>query len=334
MHASLDAIVNGMLDAQAEGELHRLEQLRRLSLHAGPAFDDAVQARLASQQQMLALLAVEHAPDVTARVLARARAQRLAEQESSASAPLARVPMLDEAEHVRAGTDDRERALVQASRVQASRAQARPAREGQGGRAVRPVHHRRRWFSSTALAFLAGGLVTLALVSVQLAQSKTGDRGPAMAAGESQPSPLRQPTPRIALTLDELTSRAFFSPDELPMIDEPASTGVLRLGNSVASDVGELPGSMASNATTLDRLSLDGFGVDAASERRLQAEGVQAQAGLRMQDASPTALARSAPPAFASKAGPHVPLTPEPRAEALRLLSWGMTPWQFSKPAQ
>ncbi len=368
LSAAIDAIVNGMLDAQAEGELHRLEQLRRMALHAGPDFDEAVQARLAQHTRLLSELSVELAPSassqlserVVGRVMARVRAEKnhevspfpeVAEQaldaakldaakhdvEIAASTGDATGGMASRASRARGrkGSQPQQRALVSHAPspavLPALSQDFSPTQEGQGGRSVRPVHHRRRWFSSTTLAFFAGGLVTLALVSVQLWFGGIGPAAGPVAgplagslagsgdshASASQAASPAAPKPRIALTLDELTSKAFFSPDELPMITMPdeqsAGSFVLRFGNAFADGPlavdTTLPGTMASSASSPSALEM--------------------QAQLRMQDAGGTPSQPLDPSRMAAGSGV---LTPEQRAQAMRLLTWGLAPWELNKP--
>lgn len=331
---AIDAIVNGMLDAQAAGELHLLEQLRSLSLHAGPAFDDAVQARLSLQQHILDGLAVQASPDVSSKVLARLRTERasasvdpiVAEnaRASARAATLARVHERNErvresqllqtgsASGAASGTaSDASRGLSYTD-IRSFKADGSSPQESQGGSPSRSVHHRRRLVSSTALAFFAGGVVTLAIVAVQL--MRAGAPLPHAHQHEhmhaSQAPAGARPMP---LTLEELTSKAYFEPDALPLIeeddDDDERSNVLRLGNAWQFDR-VLP-EVASSAGTI-------------SPREVHAHAslpAPAQPNPRMKpDAT---VAAGAQPLFAPQ------LTPLQHAQAVKLLHWGFAPWQL-----
>lgn len=292
---AIDAIVNGMLDAQAAGELHLLEQLRRMSLHAGPAFDNVVQARLAQQERMLAELAVQDAPDVTTKVLGRVRAESIVQKHDRAVAAEARAAAL-----VRVHEQNRE-AKTHAPKLQEAFVGPVPpdASESQGGRPVRSVHHRRRLVSSTALAFLAGGVVTLALVTLMLVVPPASQQ-PVVAQNDS---PLIKLTPALPLTLSELEQRAYFDPTELPMIEEPAIDTRVRLGN----------------AAGFDQLDAAAFASGAGSATITQ---------MRAQFSLPTSSVATSSDSFQTDRNLLTSqLSPLQQRKAFDLMQWGLVPW-------
>lgn len=95
--------------------------------------------------------------------------------------------------------------------------------------------------------------------------------------------------------------------------EQNAGSIVLRFGNSFADGPWAvdttLPGAMASSASSPSILEM--------------------QAQLRMQDAGGTPSQPIDPSRMAAGSGV---LTPEQRAQAMRLLTWGLAPWELNKP--